>query len=598
VCVECKKLEDKLLRNQSKALIFALLLLAVIHGFTQKAMSQDKPLDRRLLGEGAGSTLHFAGGQGDSLETRRQGDSLGTRRIILLSPPLPLSPPPQNDDPMAQVTSVSQLKDVQPTDWAFQALQSLVERYGCIAGYPSETYRGDRALTRYEFAAGLNACLDRVNELIATATSDLVSREDLATLQKLQSQFAPELATLRNRVDNLEARATQIETNQFSPTTKLSGIAIVGIQGRSRNRADIAPRDGKKDTEDAGTNINVISLSQLYLTTQFDPRSYLVTGLLAADGSTAPRFSNDVVLGYEYSTNNSVILSDLHYHHLITDNLAVMIGTAYVNMTTAFRGPNRVENAATGPLSYFAQRNPILNIGFGQAGIAVDWQFAKRASLQALYSSYNPQNPGKRNGLFDGNTTTGVQLLVTPTDAFDVSLYYVNNYSSNGCLLTFVGDECLTAVNSSKSEPLQTNAVGATVNWQISSRLTLGAWGGYTNSYIPGRSGNVETTNYMVYLNLPDLFHKGNLGGIYIGQPPKITNSDLPVGNNVPDFLNTGLGRRGGQPGTTTQIEAFYRFQLTDNITITPGIIHILEPGHTPDSDPITIGILRSSFTF
>ncbi|NEU75670.1 iron uptake porin [Hassallia byssoidea VB512170] len=564
-------------------------------------------VDRRG-GEGAGGRGQGAGGQGDK---RDKGDK-GDKEDSFLSPPLPISPSPSlptpyspfptpqsNDDPMAQVTSVSQLKDVQPTDWAFQALQSLVERYGCIAGYPSETYRGDRALTRYEFAAGLNACLDKVNELIATATSDLVSREDLATLQKLQSQFAPELATLRNRVDNLEARATQIETNQFSPTTKLSGITIVGIQGRSRNRADVAPRDGKKDTEDAGTNINVISLSQLYLTTQFDPRSYLVTGILAADGSSAPRFSNDVILGYEYPTNNSLILTDLHYHRLITDNFAVMIGTAYVNMTTAFRGPNRVENAATGPLSYFAQRNPILNMGFGQAGIAFDWQFAKRASLQALYSSYNPQNPGKRNGLFDGNTTTGVQLLVTPTDAFDVSLYYVNNYSSNGCLLTFVGDECLTAANSTgKSEPLQTNAVGATVNWQISSRLTLGAWGGYTNSYIPGRSGNVETTNYMVYLNFPDLFRKGNLGGIYIGQPPKITSSDLPVGNNVPDFINTGLGRRGGQPGTTTQIEAFYRFQLTDNITITPGIIHILEPGHTPDSDPITIGILRSSFTF
>jgi uncharacterized protein involved in exopolysaccharide biosynthesis len=37
---------------------------------------------------------------------------------------------------MEQVTSVTQLSDVRPTDWAFQALQSLVERYGCIAGYP------------------------------------------------------------------------------------------------------------------------------------------------------------------------------------------------------------------------------------------------------------------------------------------------------------------------------------------------------------------------------------------------------------------------------------------------------------------------------
>ena len=96
---------------------------------------------------------------------------------------------------VSQVTSVSQLSDVQPGDWAFQALQSLVERYGCIAGYPNGTFRGNRALSRYEFAAGLNACLDRVNELIATATSDLVSKQDLATIQKLQRDFSSELAT-------------------------------------------------------------------------------------------------------------------------------------------------------------------------------------------------------------------------------------------------------------------------------------------------------------------------------------------------------------------------------------------------------------------
>jgi len=56
------------------------------------------------------------------------------------------------NDALAQVTSVNQLLDVQPTDWAFQALQSLVERYGCIAGYPDGSYRGNRALNRYEFA--------------------------------------------------------------------------------------------------------------------------------------------------------------------------------------------------------------------------------------------------------------------------------------------------------------------------------------------------------------------------------------------------------------------------------------------------------------
>src|SRR5919199_1040438 len=61
------------------------------------------------------------------------------------------------NDTVEQVNSVTQLSDVQPTDWAYEALRSLVERYGCIAGYPNGTYRGNRAMSRYEFAAGLNA---------------------------------------------------------------------------------------------------------------------------------------------------------------------------------------------------------------------------------------------------------------------------------------------------------------------------------------------------------------------------------------------------------------------------------------------------------
>lgn len=173
-----------------------------------------------------------------------------------------VSSPASVEDPMAQVTSVSQLRDVQPTDWAFSALQSLVERYGCIAGYPDGTYRGDHPLSRYEFAAGLNACLDRVNEFIATATSDLVAREDLITLEKLQAEFATELAAVRGRVNNLEARTAEITANQFSTTTKLSSFTIVGMQGRTDNRADLNPRDGKKETDDPSTNINIIYYNQ------------------------------------------------------------------------------------------------------------------------------------------------------------------------------------------------------------------------------------------------------------------------------------------------------------------------------------------------
>jgi hypothetical protein len=97
--------------------------------------------------------------------------------------PLDLNSSKENNTLITQVNSVSELTDVQPTDWAFQALQSLVERYGCIKGYPNRTYRGNRAMTRYEFAAGLNNCLDRIRELITTQTTSIVSKEDLAQLK-------------------------------------------------------------------------------------------------------------------------------------------------------------------------------------------------------------------------------------------------------------------------------------------------------------------------------------------------------------------------------------------------------------------------------
>ena len=94
---------------------------------------------------------------------------------------------------LEQVTSITQFSDVYPTDWAYQALSNLIERYGCVAGYPNGTYRGNRAMTRFEAAALLNACLDRITEV----TDEL---------KRLMKEFEKELAVLKGRVDGLEAR--------------------------------------------------------------------------------------------------------------------------------------------------------------------------------------------------------------------------------------------------------------------------------------------------------------------------------------------------------------------------------------------------------
>jgi len=127
------------------------------------------------------------------------------------------------------VTSVSQLSDVKPNDWAFTSLQSLVERYGCIAGYPDRTFLGKQALSRYEFTAGLNACLDKINEIISAGLADKVSKDDLASLKELQEEFAPELPTLRGSVDTIDAKLAKVESQKFSTTTKLNASIIFTI---------------------------------------------------------------------------------------------------------------------------------------------------------------------------------------------------------------------------------------------------------------------------------------------------------------------------------------------------------------------------------
>ena len=72
---------------------------------------------------------------------------------------------------MTDITSVSQLKDVKPTDCYFKDLQSLIERYGISVGYPDGTFRPNEPLSRAEAVSLLNRALDQLNELIAASVA-------------------------------------------------------------------------------------------------------------------------------------------------------------------------------------------------------------------------------------------------------------------------------------------------------------------------------------------------------------------------------------------------------------------------------------------
>lgn len=76
------------------------------------------------------------------------------------------SPTPQDPGNLAQVTSVSEFYDVQPTDSYFQSLQSLVERYGCIRPMSDGSFGGRQTMTRGQFVVDLNDCLDSITSMM------------------------------------------------------------------------------------------------------------------------------------------------------------------------------------------------------------------------------------------------------------------------------------------------------------------------------------------------------------------------------------------------------------------------------------------------
>ncbi len=489
---------------------------------------------------------------------------------------------------IAQVTSVSQLSDVQPTDWAFQALQSLVERYGCIAGYPNGTYRGNRAMTRYEFAAGLNACLERVNELIATATSDLVTKEDLATLQRLQEEFSAELATLRGRVDSLEARTAELEANQFSTTSKLQGEVVAAV-------TDVLSGDTNNSD-----NTTFAARTRIEFVTSFTGKDTLFTRLEANNivapdiGTPEGSFS---FAGEDGDTN--IALDALYYQFPLGKNTQVIAianaGAAddFADTVNIFDG-----DGGSGALSNFGTRNPIYYQMDG-AGLGITQQFGNNLELSLGYLANSANDPSDGNGLFNGGYGALAQLTFKPSDRFTIGLTYINAYnqelttgSNRANPRTFLGGVVQNITNSADtvSVPISSNSYGLEASFKFSDNFVIGGWVGYTNATsLSTRGGlidrgNVDIWNWAVTLGFPDLGKKGNLAGLIVGMEPKVTSSSI---NEIDEDSDTSL-----------HLEAFYQYQVTDNIAITPGVIWLTAPDHNSNNDDIVMGVIRTTFSF
>lgn len=491
-------------------------------------------------------------------------------------------------NPLEQVTSVSQLSDVQPTDWAFQALQSLVERYGCIAGYPNGEFRGNRALTRYEFAAGLNACLNRVNELIATTTENLATKEDLATLQKLQEQFASELTGLRGRLDSLEERTAAVEANQFSTTTKLVGDVIFLVGDTFGDRAG-----GNQDD----TNTFLAYRARLNFQTSFTGKDQLSTILTA--GTTIPNLTSSTgtaMTRFTFDTDgrDGTYLSQLVYRFPIGSQATVWVGARALQPAVFTPTLNATVGGINGAASRFATFNPtIYRPGFDGAGAAFAYKFSNQLQLNLGYITNDTQAnipDGESNGFFNGNHLALAQLTISPTRQLDIGLTYVRKYFGTGAFNLTGGTGSTFSRNPFGQNATTTDNFGLQFNWRFSSRFHLGGWFGYTlaNQLANGDS-DATIINTALTFGFPDLFKEGNVGGFIFGIPPKVTSSN---------YRPTPTAALREDRDTSLHLEAFYSYRVNNNMRIIPSLFVITNPEHNNANDPIWVGSLRTTFTF
>jgi hypothetical protein len=564
----------------------------------------------------AASTKSFASERGEEKETTGKEtlstvninipenipDSDNVTQIIAQKEPKPelSSSADEFQDSESQLTSVSQLSDVQPTDWAFQALQSLVERYGCIAGYPDSTFKGNRALSRYEFAAGLNACLDQVNKLIASSTSDLALKKDLEAIQRLTEEFSTELAQLRGRLDTLEARTAEIEANQFSTTTKLSGQVqfVLGgvLAGNNVITKQPAPR-----------TITFQNAVQLALNTSFTGKDQLRlvlsggnieslgqtrTGLFGTfDGRTADNRRPNP------AQPNQVFVSGIRYRFPIGQNTQFNIfaqsdGANEIGLS----GPtNPFEGSFSNGITRFSRRNMVYNYGDTGPGIAILHNLSDQWQLGASYSAPNGNNPLPNNGLFTGRYVAFGQLTYFSRDKnFRLGLSYANTYSPPGTQGqggTNFGPAAGSNLANSTVPGAGTvgNLYGLGALYRINPKLTVNGFVGYSAHRYLGH-GDGQVWNWGAGLTFPDLGKKGSLGALFVGQAPTLTH----LSSNV----DLGAGKGQADKDTSLHIEGWYKYKLTDNIEITPGFIWVTAPDSDASNPDSLVGWLRTTFRF
>ena len=496
-----------------------------------------------------------------------------------------------------QVTIITQFSDVYPTDWAYQALSNLIERYGCVAGYPNGTYRGNRAMTRFEAAALLNACLDRVTEV----TDEL---------KRLVKEFEKELAILKGRVDGLEARVGELDATQFSTTTKLEGLTtfVIGanVFGGDANATGEQPAANRNraNQEFGATTFNYDT--QLTLNTSFTGKDNLITILRVGNfdgdknvfgGAFLPLSTLETAF-QEGDDPNNVVLDRLYYSFPVGDTLLVTVGGLVGQEDMLGIWPSVYPSETVLDVTTLNGAPGAYNKNLG-AGAGITWSSnGFSAAVNYVAASANSSNPSEGGIGTAGAGSTGTVQIGYQQEQWGIAAIYSSIQNTNqkaepNGLLVFGTQFVLD----SYENPGTTSAFGLGGYWQPQESGWIpsisAGWGYNATSYDVNRLTDINPSDlvtasqsWTVALEWSDVFLKGNQAGMAVGQPIFAT-----------ELKNGGTPRDGNYVW-----EWWYQFQVTDNISVTPAVFYLSRPfgQQTPTDQSFNQlgGLIKTSFSF
>ncbi len=507
---------------------------------------------------------------------------------------------------------------MQPGDWAFTALQRLVEEYGCLEGYPDRSFRGNRALTRYEFAAGLNACLDVV--VIALNGPG----PNLNEMGRLEKEFAAELEAIRAQVEPLESDVAELQTNQFSTTTKFSAQVFTHLNYTTASGDILAegrnPFGGGRTPVTMEPVVRTITedpepiftyLAWLNFTTSFTGKDRLVLQLAAGDGSAGANAFVSAGLFNTYGTpftlsrvqqDDIPVVRELFYSFPVGDKLSFAIGPR-VNWYRHFDN-NRFTFFPTGANSFNSSGSTQANAVDRGAGVVAQWDVADWLDLRLGYLAENTEFlPGPRSssdpsrGLFGGaNTLTG-QVGIYPTENLNLRFLYTrSNLEANafGIVGGAVAEPLQGLADDGFGGPLRTATADTFLfnfDWLVTEGFGLFGRYSYGSTHLfpatAGREGgDVNAQSVQIGTAFPDLFKPGALATISYVQPFEVLNGE--------NFLISGSGDGGIQK----EVEVSYRYPVNSNFAVVPSVYWIMDANNFSDNPDIFVFNLQTQITF